>query len=327
MPPVDPHRRAEVENWLDHHGVAWEYDPAVPLERIDFERSLQNQARVYTKLDLDRVATYAEAMERGDEFPAVVVNRSSVKAKLVDVDGNHRVAAYSKAEFTHIPAYVITKARPQTIVMLTFEANVKHGLPTSHEERLHQAVWLINNGASVDQAAAAVNVKSADIKKAMSRVKADQRADDVGILRTQWDGISQSSKNRLSNITTDEGFKDAASLTFRANLAADEVFELVSQCNQVRSSSRQQAIVKNFASTLGDRIQEAGAGVATGGRRQRTPKQAFNMVLGQLGTLPESPSAIAARFVGEERNEAAKRARDAAHQLTAIADELEASPA
>lgn len=112
---------------------------------------------------------------------------------------------------------------PPTVVMMTFSADVKHGLPTSHEERIHQAVWLIGNGTSQEAAAAAVNIKSGDIKRAWQRVKADQRADEVGVLRSQWDHIASSSKQRLANIIIDEGFKAAANLVFRANLGSEEV--------------------------------------------------------------------------------------------------------
>jgi hypothetical protein len=208
---------------------------------------------------------------------------------------------------------------------MTFEANVKHGLPTSHEERLHQAVWLINNGTSQDAAAALVNIKASDIKRAWARVQADQRADEVGILRTQWDPIAQSSKSRLAGVITDEGMKAAANLVFRAAMTPDEVFEMVQQLNAVKSSGRQVAIVKGVEEVFKDRIQESGAGLVTGSRRARTPKQTFNMVLGQVNTLPENPLSIASRFVGDERGEAAKRARKASDQLIAIADALEAA--
>lgn len=321
--PVDPHRRQETEDWLDHHGVEWEYQPDLDIKRIDIEKSLHNQGRVYTKLDPSRVDTYAEAMQRGDKFPAIVVNR--VQRKLVAVDANHRIGAYLKLEAPTVPAYVITKGRPATVVRMTFEANVKHGMPTTHEERLHQAVWLIDNGAAQEDAAAMVNIKVQDVRRHWARVKADNRADEVGILRNQWDNISASSKQRLSTISTDEGFAAASNLVFRANLGTEEVVELVQALQPLRSSTRQVSSVKNFADMYGDRIQEAGAGMSTGSKRARTPKQAFNMVLGQMAVLPENPASIAAKFIGDERTEAAKKARTASEQLLAIADLLESA--
>jgi hypothetical protein len=122
----------------------------------------------------------------------------------------------------------------------------------------------------------------------------------VGILRTQWDALPQSSKSRLANISTDEGFKDATTLAFRAGLGAEEVFELVTACNAVRSSTRQQAVVKNYTSQMQDRIQETGGGVNTNaGRRPPTPKQNFNR--------PSASSASCARTLGRSVQYAAEK--------------------
>ena len=93
---ADPHRRKDVEDWLDEHGVSWEYDPALPVARIDVERSLQNQARVYQKLDPERVGQYAEAIERGDQFPAVVTHKQSARITKI-IDGNQESAGRRSA--------------------------------------------------------------------------------------------------------------------------------------------------------------------------------------------------------------------------------------
>ncbi len=83
--------KGPVEDWLDHHGVEWEYNPDIALDTVDIEKSLQNQARVYTKLDLDRVATYAEALSRGDNFPAVVLRKATGSVALGDGEAERLV--------------------------------------------------------------------------------------------------------------------------------------------------------------------------------------------------------------------------------------------
>jgi transposase len=77
--------------------------------------------------------------------------------------------------------------------MMTFEANVKHGLPTTDDERLYQAAWLMENGASEGQAAAAVNVKAADVRKYWAKRKADTRSKAVDTNGTIWDANSNRS--------------------------------------------------------------------------------------------------------------------------------------
>lgn len=320
---IDPHRSPAIEEWLDSYGVTWEYSGPVNLERFDFEKSLNNQARVFETLDEDTVTTYAEAIKRGDVFPAVVAHRPSARGRLVMTDGNHRLYAHRRAEMADVPTYTITKAKQTTVVMMTFAANTRHGKPTSHDERVHQAIWLINNGATQEEAAAAVQLKRSDVTKAWARVQSDNRADEAGVLRREWDAISYSSKARLNAILTDEGFRAAASLTYRANLDANQVFELVAEVNKVRSSDRQVAIVKKFEKVYSEAIQDAGAGMGTGGRRQVTPKATFRRALTSLATLPESLDVMVNLFAEAERAEAAKQARDAANQLTLIAERLE----
>lgn len=67
-------KRVEIEQWLNEHGVEWTYRPAVALDEFDNEKSLRNQARVFTILDETVVDNYVEAVKRGD---AVDTNMSS----------------------------------------------------------------------------------------------------------------------------------------------------------------------------------------------------------------------------------------------------------
>jgi hypothetical protein len=118
MPQVDSHRSQQVENWLDHHGVTWEYEHDLDMSRIDIEKSLSNQARV-NQLDDERVGVYTEALARGDEFPAIVVHRASAR-RYVTTDGNradppsprpcclnarlrNRLFAYVQTAVAHLP--------------------------------------------------------------------------------------------------------------------------------------------------------------------------------------------------------------------------------
>jgi integrase/recombinase XerD len=75
---------------LDDEGVAWEYLPQVPVERVDLEISLRNHARGYTQLDHDQVDLYTEALKRADEFPAIVASKTAGRGsqKLQAVDGD-----------------------------------------------------------------------------------------------------------------------------------------------------------------------------------------------------------------------------------------------
>jgi ParB-like chromosome segregation protein Spo0J len=321
---IDAHRDPAIESWLDSYGVKWEYTGPVDIDRFDAEKSLANQARVFEPLDEEVVTTYAEALKRGDQFPAVVANRPSARGRLTMIDGNHRYAAARRAELPQVPTYTVINAKKSTVVMMTFAANTRHGKPTSYDERVFQAVWLLNNGATQEEAAASVQLKKSDITKAWARVQADNRADEVGILRREWEALSHPNRQRLYGVITDEGFRAAAGLSFRANLDAQQVQELVGEVNKVRSSEKQVAVVKRFEGVWSEQIQDVKSGMGTHSRRKVTPKSTLRRALTSLSTLPENISLVADMFADQERQEAAKQARSAAAQLSAFAEQLEA---
>jgi hypothetical protein len=327
---VDTNRRPDIESYLDGKGVKWRYLSEVKIDEIDLEKSLRNQARIKQKVDEEVITRYVEAMERGDVFPPIIFARGgrSASAKFVNIDGNHRVISKKKAgdEVYTYGAYEVYDADPQVIVMMTFEANTKHGLPTSEEERVHQAIWLIDNGATKKAAAQAVNVPEKAINKLWNKVVADRRADEVGILRSHWDHLSQSIKNRLNTVQTDEGFAALVELVYKAKLDWDEVNGYVNEINGSRSGTKQKAMVANWTDVLQDRIQaNLGGGLTNASRRGATPLQRYRMTLGAVLGLPDDVNGLAAQFAPQERSEAAQRAREAAKRFTALAKALDAA--
>jgi hypothetical protein len=327
---VDTNRRPDIESYLDGKGVKWRYLSEVKIDEIDLEKSLRNQARIKQKVDEEVITRYVEAMERGDVFPPIVFARGgrSASAKFVNIDGNHRVISKKKAgdEVYTYGAYEVYDADPQVIVMMTFEANTKHGLPTSEEERVHQAIWLIDNGATKKAAAQAVNVPEKAINKLWNKVVADRRADEVGILRSHWDHLSQSIKNRLNTVQTDEGFMALVELVYKAKLDWDEVNTFVNEINGTRSGTKQKAMVTNWTEVLKDRIQaNLGGGLTNASRRGATPLQRYRMTLGAVLGLPDDVNSLASQFAPQERSEAAQRAREAAKRFTALARALDAA--
>lgn len=325
-PQIDEsNRRADIEAYLDAKGVKWRYRPNTPLSEFDSTKSLRNQARVFTQLDEAVVDRYAAAVTRGDKFPPVIAHKPNGRGKLVNIDGNHRFFGFDRANVDAIDVYEISGADPQTVTLMTFEANAKHGMPTNVDERVYQAIWLMDSGASMKQAAAAVGVSEKAIKKQWNKVQSDRRADEVGLVRTEWERLAGSVRDRLASISTDEGFKAAAQLAYRANLDAAEVFSLVSEINQSRSGRHQEAIVKGYEKVYADRISATGGGVMGGkgaGRRSHTPKQRLNLALANITALPKDVKQIAASYAEAERDEAAVRLEETATRLIDLAKAL-----
>src|SRR3954468_6514935 len=182
--PAAAGRRPDIEKGLTDKGFTWEYRTRVNTSDFDIEKSLRNQARLGETIDPDTVARYEAALTNGDLFPAVVASKDN-RGKLVTVDGNHRLQAHINRK-QPIDTYVIS-GNPQAIVMETFEANTRHGLPTSADERLHHALWLIDNGMTVPEAAQKLGLAKAQVQRAAGAAEGTRRADELGIVRTDWE--------------------------------------------------------------------------------------------------------------------------------------------
>src|SRR5664280_2391514 len=104
--------------------------------------------------------------------------------------------------------------------------------------------------------------------------QADRRADEVGLLRNEWDSLLPAVRGRLLMIVTDEGFRAGAMLAHRARLSTTEVQKLVSEVNGTKSGARQAAMVKNIEATVYiERIRELAGGITTSrSGRGRGPK-------------------------------------------------------
>ncbi len=313
---------AKIEEYLDKKGVQWVFHPRVEPDQFDAQKSLQNQARISAKgpIDDSRVEMYAEAMKRGDEFPPVIAHGKA--GKLVIADGNHRLQAATKAK-KPIGMYHIT-GDARTIVLITFEANTRHGLPTSEDERVQHALYLLDNGAKIPEAAAALSLPRRVLEKASLARQADQRFLESGLPLMMIERIPSSIKTRLKDVSTDEGFIEAVKLVVDAHLGANEVFPLVTDINERRSSSKQVEYIQGLRKDVyAERIGQTGGGTFTKSRTMG-PKARVGLALSNLEGLPEDFAEVAKAWVGPEREEAAERMRKTAKRLTDMAKVLTA---
>jgi len=327
-PIKDAGRRPDIEADLrEKYHVDFTYLTGVLTSAFDIDRSLHNQAR-FEPLNEETAETYREGVERGDAFPAVIAYRPGRGAnpKLVIIDGNHRLVAHDRAK-APIDVYEVARdTRPQVIALMTYAFNTRHGRPTTEDERVVQAIYLIDNGAALPDAAAAVNVPVGAVRKALARKKADERAKEVGVDMREWDGIAGASRQRLLNISTDEGFHDAVHLAFAAKLTADEVFELVAMLNGSKSGTKQRQLVRHQTEAHTERIQaNAGGVLGTSAKRAMGPRGRLALVLGQVAALPDDMTGLAAAYAEGEREEGARKVLSAAERLTKLARTIDPS--
>lgn len=326
--PAAAGKRPDIEADLrDKYAVEFLYMSNVNTDDFDVERSQANQAR-FEPIDQATVDLYQEGVGRGDAFPAVLAYRPGrgARPKLVVVDGNHRLMAHIGAG-RPINVYEIDRrTKAATIVAMTFAFNTKHGRPTTEEERVSQALYLVANGATQENAAAIVSVPLRILKRAVGAAKSDARAAETNVDPREWESLPKAVRHKLNGVSTDEGFAAASHLAFQAGLVSDEVAELVGTLNTSRNAAKQKAHVRAETDRYRERIQISGGGLTTGSgrtKRHSSPRTQFAMVIGQIAALPDDIAGLANTFAAAERHEAASRAEDASQRLHKLALELD----
>jgi hypothetical protein len=255
-------RDPRTEAWLDDLHVPWRYDPAMPLDQVDQEASLANQARLHS-LDPDVVERYAADMARGDQFPPLLaLTRKRRKAMLLG--GNHRYTSAIKAKRMTVAVYVVD-AEPEMATRLMYEDNRRHGLPPSDEERIAQAIHLIDTGWTEKAAAECVGISSGKVARARAVSLAQRRARQLSI-GTAWASIPKSAQWRLGSIRSDPVFIEAVKLVGASGIDATKTYELVTKLNECRSEAAAMELIGTETEILRSSIQSR-----AGGAHQRQP--------------------------------------------------------
>lgn len=308
-----PGRRPEIETWLDSKGVRWRFEPDIPVENFDMRKSLNNQAR-FTPLDDSVVDRYVNDMARGDEFPPVVASDAK---KFVIIDGNHRLQAHDRRQ-TKLPAYIVT-GDSQVLTAMTFEANVKHGLPTSEDERSQHAVWLIDHGATLESAAGAVGLSTYKVQKSWDRTRAERRARRLDV--RAWDAVALPCRQPLNSIRMDESFVIAVQYSVRYQWNVAETKEVVGRLNRQTSVAGQQAELEKIRNEYRDRAQGSAGGVLRS-RSQASPIRNTRAVLTRVASM-SAESLLGIDLSDEEVADLKQRIADAKGALTELETSLE----
>ena len=150
---------------------------------------------------------------------------------------------------------------------MMMQANAHHGLLTPREDRIQHALWLIDNRKyGIERAAAEVNLPTSAVRTRYDKVRADRRADEVRLKRSDWDTLVASVRSRLLSIGTDEGFKAAARLAIAAALSAAQVDDMVLAVNGFpKSATKQEQIVRALRKDYAERIALVAAGESPSG--------------------------------------------------------------
>lgn len=210
----------------------------IELDEIDADASTRNQARLLP-VHQETVEIYRAAMDAGDRFPPIVVD--GTKRPYVVLDGNHRLFAAKLAGFASMEAFIVTHATKPQMELFTYEANAKHGLPTSIAERVRQGIYLVSLGNTASTVAKALSIPERRLWEAMQAARAERRLTKMGFL--DLSKLSQNTKRRLSSIQSDVVLAPLADIVVKAELGSDDINEAVTKINTLTSEADQLAYV------------------------------------------------------------------------------------
>lgn len=132
------HKDSGAEQLMRDLGIDFEFKPGYLIKDLNIRDSLQNNARVGSPLDEDRVEKYAYDMKRGIAFPAPVIT-----TKGIILAGNQRTNAAMRAGRTTIDVYVISASTSlEKIDDFIRRDNTRHGKPISDEDKIQTCVEL-----------------------------------------------------------------------------------------------------------------------------------------------------------------------------------------
>lgn len=301
-----------VEEWLKSHNVDFTFEKDVDLDKFNAKASRDNQAR-FNAIDEQTVLRYAEAMERGEEFPPTVAYKGS-DGRLVHIDGNHRFGA-SELVGKPLPTYIVNTT-PETIRLLTYEANTRHGLNPSQEERERHAIFLLDNGVSHEEVRKITGLTKGLVSKAWKLEKGGRRARALGL--RGWSKLNRTTQDRISSVANNNVFSEFVRLAARRDLTTIEVEKVARGMKDLATEQEQVKFLKDFDRTIEE---EKGKGPGKNRANQTSPRHHAKMHTAFISKM-DVDAVVNNVLTAEQRDDLVSQIDSAANVLSTLMDRL-----
>lgn len=300
-----------TEAALTARDATFTYHQALPLDEIHEPSARDQQYRIEI-YDPGTVARYQTDLQRGDQFPPLIVRRRNKTGGYVLLSGMHRWHAARRLGWAAFPAYIVT-CTPKQGRLISFDANRTHGKPLTSSELGELAARLVElDGMSNTDAAATVGATIQQVGSALAAHRCDRRANDIAGIDTT--GLTMSLRATLNLIGDDKVFGDTVDLVVTHNLGGGAAQQLVSQ---VQKLDQAEAL---------DRIREKAAMRAgfEGGRGNRLPERERlqNALWSLLDIDPQLVAGELADLTADQAVVIRGRVRNAAGHLLTIGKAL-----
>lgn len=235
------------EKILDDHSVAWAYKADVALSTIRVRKDASNQIRLDPKPNADTVTRYVEAMNHGDQFPAVMLY--SVGKVYEVINGLHRLAAFAEVKTTSVDAYIcdINGDHRDVITKLRRIVNRAEGRPLTIEEWLAQGALLHAEGMTVRDAARECYLKRNRLETYVRNERAVVRlAENSGLPQRVIEAMPPTSIDALGAIKNPKVSRDMVLLSKAAGLVSSEIQTFSREVRAVDTDKDKHEVVKRW---------------------------------------------------------------------------------
>ena len=229
---------------LDDAGVAYKFVTSIKIDAVDFKTSQNNQARLSNPIVEETKNNYKVALENGDVFDAVILEK--VNNKYIVLDGNHRLQAAREAGFKEwsFGAYVVIEMGSKQKMNIIYTANIRHGLVITNNDRIAHAIFEIENGAEAKMIAKKYNIAYASLNQYAYIHKGHTRAATAKI--TNIKAIADTCYLSLNSIKDDDVFALAVKVCIRLKMTTDECKALVLSLKEITKYDKQMAYLNEY---------------------------------------------------------------------------------
>jgi cell division protein ZapA (FtsZ GTPase activity inhibitor) len=267
-------RDTKTEQQLERGKFAYRFQPNFLISKIDLVTSEANPARLSRKIDEERCAEMALAMEQGVDFPAIILIEEP-KLFLV-ATGMHRLKAateYAKPVKTIFDAYIVIETDPYRRDLLIRSINCIEGKGQTRNENLqHCADMHRLYGGPIEDLAAAFNLRPSTIKAYLRYLKVDDRAKSFGVedlLRS----LAIKVRSAIAQIKYDSLFVNTIRVLVATKASVAVAMQIAQEVAGVRSEKAGQKILEEREEEF--IRQEASAQARYGRRKPDIPTKAM----------------------------------------------------
>jgi hypothetical protein len=235
-------RDEAAESKMKQMGVKWEVQ-TIHVSDVNLELSLHNNARFWGTLDPEMVLEYGVAMERGDAFPMIIVEKKG-KQYLI-LSGNHRFGAIREVGLTEIEAYVVEGGDKAVIEdMLPRVLNRLHGARQSRQDAITNALYFVDRyGYDCTKAAEAFGLPPHAV---IDTQRVRQTRELLATKKVNTERLKDTHIKMLAPIKNENVLISAARVVSDAKMTGPEAQDLSKEIRAQKTEAAQMAVIAEY---------------------------------------------------------------------------------